>query len=122
VFASPRGGAASDRDGEVMLLRPGQGDVAASDLQVRLDRIQLLAELALAVGQDRAADLAAEKLSAAELAAMIPLLQPVALHRTTRTRIVFPGAGSGSPDARHTAQHRTGARARRFPFRIRSSG
>jgi glycosyltransferase 2 family protein len=96
LFASPRGGSGSDRDGKVMLLQPGQGGGAASDLQVRLDRIQLLAELALAVGPDRAADLAAEKLSAAELAAMVPLLQPVALHRTTRLKLrqhndVLPG-------------------------------
>jgi glycosyltransferase 2 family protein len=71
-------------DGDVMLLDPGDGDVAASDLQLRLDLIQLLAELALLVGPDRAADIAAEKLSSAEMAVMVPLLQPVALHRRTR--------------------------------------
>ncbi len=48
-------------DGEVMLLDPGDGDVAATDLQVRLDVTQLLAELALYVGPERAADLAIEK-------------------------------------------------------------
>jgi glycosyltransferase 2 family protein len=74
-------------DSEVMLLEPGDGDVAASDLQLRLDRVQLLAEMALAVGPDRAAGLAAEKLSGSELAAMIPLLQPVALHRGTRMEL-----------------------------------
>src|ERR1019366_2276250 len=70
-----------------MLLEPGDGDVAASDLQLRLDLIQLLAELALVVGPDRAADVAAEKLGSAELAAIVPLLQPVALHRTTRMAV-----------------------------------
>ena len=40
-------------DGEVVLLDPGNGDVAASDLQMRLDLAQLLAELALLVGPDR---------------------------------------------------------------------
>jgi len=38
--------------GAVMLLDPGSGDVAASDLQLRLDLTQLLAELALIVGPD----------------------------------------------------------------------
>src|SRR5205823_9513658 len=42
-------------DGDVVLLDPGGGDVAASDLQIRLDLTQLLAELALLVGPDRAA-------------------------------------------------------------------
>ena len=48
-------------DDQVMLLDPGDGDVAASDLQVRLDVAQLLAELALYVGPERAADLALAK-------------------------------------------------------------
>ena len=42
-------------DGQAMLLDPGDGDVAASDLQVRLDLAQLIAELALYVGADRTA-------------------------------------------------------------------
>ena len=86
----------SGGDGEVMLLEPGDGDVAASDLQLRLDLVQLLTELALVTSPDRAADLAAEKLSSAELAAMVPLLQPVALRRSTRMELrhhkdVLPG-------------------------------
>ena len=47
--------------GQVMLLDPGDGDVAASDLQVRLDMAQLIAELALYVGPERSARLAVEK-------------------------------------------------------------
>jgi len=74
-----------DRGGdEVMLLEPGNGDVAASDLQLRLDRAQLLSELALLVGPDRAAASARQKLSADELADVAPLIQPVVLYRTTR--------------------------------------
>ncbi len=89
-------GSGGDGDGEVMLLEPGDGDVAATDLQLRLDLIQLLAELALVTGPDRTADIAAEKLSSAELAAMAPLLQPVALRRSTRMELrhhkdVLPG-------------------------------
>ena len=71
-------------DGQAMLLDPGDGDVAASDLQVRLDLAQLIAELALYVGPDRAADLALEKAGADEMLAVVPLLQPVALARSTR--------------------------------------
>jgi uncharacterized membrane protein YbhN (UPF0104 family) len=74
-------------DDQVMLLDPGDGDVAASDLQVRLDVAQLLAELALYVGPERAADLALEKAGAGELVAVVPLLQRVALARSTRAAL-----------------------------------
>ena len=76
-----------DGDGDVMLLEPGNGDVAASDLQIRLDIGQLLAELALLVGPDRAADITLARIDADELAAVVPLLQPVALHRSTRSAL-----------------------------------
>jgi uncharacterized membrane protein YbhN (UPF0104 family) len=71
-------------DGQAMLLDPGDGDVAASDLQVRLDIAQLIAELARYVGADRAAALALEKAGSDEMLAVVPLLQPVALARSTR--------------------------------------
>jgi uncharacterized protein (TIRG00374 family) len=71
-------------DGRAMLLDPGEGDVAASDLQIRLDVAQLLAELALYVGPDRASSSALKRTSPDELVAVVPLLQPVALARSTR--------------------------------------
>ncbi len=71
-------------DGQAMLLDPGDGDVAASDLQIRLDLAQLITELALAVGPDRAAGLALAKMSSDDLVAVVSLLQPVALARPTR--------------------------------------
>jgi glycosyltransferase 2 family protein len=74
-------------DDQVMLLDPGDGDVAASDLQVRLDVAQLLAELSLYVGPERAADLALEKAGPDELVAVVPLLQRVALARSTRAAL-----------------------------------
>ena len=73
--------------GQVMLLDPGDGDVAASDLQIRLDLAQLIAELALYVGPDRSADLALEQAGAHELVAVVPLLQPVVLARSTRNAL-----------------------------------
>jgi uncharacterized protein (TIRG00374 family) len=71
-------------DGQVMLLDPGDGDVAASDLQIRLDVAQLLAELSLYVGPDRTSRLALGKSKPDELLAVVPLLQPVVLARSTR--------------------------------------
>jgi len=74
-------------DGDVVLLDPGNGDVAATDLQLRLDLAQLLAELALLVGPDRTARLAAKAVGADELVAVVPLLQPVVLYRSTRAAV-----------------------------------
>jgi glycosyltransferase 2 family protein len=71
-------------DGQAMLLDLGDGDVAASDLQIRLDVAQLITEFALVVGPDRAAGLALAKMSAEDLVAVVSLLQPVALARPTR--------------------------------------
>jgi uncharacterized protein (TIRG00374 family) len=71
-------------EGQVVLLDPGDGDVAASDMQVRLDLAQLIAELGLLVGPERSALLAIEKVGADGLVAVLPLLQPVALARSTR--------------------------------------
>jgi uncharacterized membrane protein YbhN (UPF0104 family) len=71
-------------EGRVMLLDPGDGDVAASDLQMRLDLVQLIAELALVVGPEKSAKLAVERVDGNELVAVLSLLQPVALVRSTR--------------------------------------
>jgi hypothetical protein len=78
-------------DGQAMLLDPGDGDVAASDLQIRLDVAQLIAELALYVGADRSAGLALKQGSANELVAVVPLLQPVVLARSTRKALAATG-------------------------------
>jgi glycosyltransferase 2 family protein len=75
------------RDGQVMLLGLGNGDVAASDLQLRLDLAQLAAEFALLAGPDRSAAIALAKVAPAELSAVVPLLQPVVMHRATRTAL-----------------------------------
>jgi len=72
-------------DDEVILLDPGGGDLAASDLQLHLDLAQLITELALLAGPQASAKLALEKTSTAELLAVVPLLQRAALSRSTRT-------------------------------------
>jgi glycosyltransferase 2 family protein len=74
-------------DSDVALLDPGNGDVAASDLQCRLDLAQLIAQTTLLVGADRAADIAIEKVHRTELPSLVPLLQPVALFRSTRAAL-----------------------------------
>ena len=71
----------------VTLLEPGDGDVAASDLQIRLDLAQLSVTMALVVGAERSAALARRKLGSAAVASLVPLLQPVVLHRTTRAAL-----------------------------------
>jgi uncharacterized membrane protein YbhN (UPF0104 family) len=70
-----------------MLLDPGDGDVVASDLQIRLDQAQLIAELALFAGPEKSAAVAVEKVGGSELVAVLPLLQPVALARSTRKEV-----------------------------------
>jgi glycosyltransferase 2 family protein len=76
-----------DDDCEVTLLEPGDGDVAATDLQLRLDNAQLVATMALLVGADRAGDIAVHEIGRAEAARLVPLLQPVVMHRTTRAAL-----------------------------------
>ncbi|UZN03182.1 lysylphosphatidylglycerol synthase transmembrane domain-containing protein [Cellulomonas sp. S1-8] len=60
------------------------GDVASSELARRMDTTQLVALLALRVGAARAVGSAAEVLPAADIQAIGPLLQTVALPRRTR--------------------------------------
>ncbi len=74
-------------NGTVLLLDPGDGDVAATDLQIRLDLAQLTAATALLVGPDRAASVARQKLGQAMVTSLVPLLQPVVLHRSTRATL-----------------------------------
>jgi uncharacterized membrane protein YbhN (UPF0104 family)/tRNA A-37 threonylcarbamoyl transferase component Bud32 len=76
------------RDGEdVALLEPGNGDIAATDLQSRLDLAQLIAQTALLVGADRAAGIATEKVPRDGLLGLVSLLQPVVLYRSTRSAL-----------------------------------
>jgi uncharacterized protein (TIRG00374 family) len=73
-----------DYDGDVMLLDPGDGDIAATDLQLRLDLAQLTAAMALLVGPERAVSQVEQKVDRVTAASLVPLLQPVVLYRSTR--------------------------------------
>ena len=72
------------QDGQIALLDPVNGDVAASDLQKHLDLAQLVVEMAMAVSPGAAAKLAIGKLGGSGIVRLLPLLQPVALVRSTR--------------------------------------
>ncbi|WP_433170792.1 flippase-like domain-containing protein [Actinoallomurus sp. CA-150999] len=63
------------------------GETAAGDLVLRIDLAQLLTELALRVGAERAVRTAADVLGADALGAAVPLLQNVALARSTRNAL-----------------------------------
>jgi uncharacterized membrane protein YbhN (UPF0104 family) len=69
------------------LLEPEQGEVAAGELAARLDDAQLLAEFGLLAGADRAAAMAVAEAGAEDAARTAPLLQQVALQRSTRAAL-----------------------------------
>lgn len=73
-----------DREGRAWLVGWDDGDLAVSDLTRRIDLAQLLALQGLAVGAPRALAVARAALPAADLAALVPLLQPVIMPRSTR--------------------------------------
>ncbi|WP_046772186.1 lysylphosphatidylglycerol synthase transmembrane domain-containing protein [Jiangella alkaliphila] len=70
--------------GKVWLLDPSGGEVAAPELAIRADLAQALVGCALVVGVDRTIETAIRVLGRDVVSAAIPLLQPVALARSTR--------------------------------------
>ncbi|WP_243718182.1 lysylphosphatidylglycerol synthase transmembrane domain-containing protein [Actinomadura sp. 7K534] len=81
------GAVAVGADGRAYITDLRAGETAVGDLALRLDLAQLLTTLALRVGAERAVRTAAEVLGGEALAAAVPLLQPVALSRATRTAL-----------------------------------
>ncbi|WP_349497850.1 lysylphosphatidylglycerol synthase transmembrane domain-containing protein [Actinoallomurus iriomotensis] len=74
-------------DGRPHLIDLRAGETAAGDLALRLDLAQLLTDVALRVGPERAVRTAAAVLGPESLAAVVPLLQKVVLARSTRTAL-----------------------------------
>jgi uncharacterized membrane protein YbhN (UPF0104 family) len=74
-------------DGGAGLRITPAGLVAASETVLRLDVVQLLVTSALRVGPERAVASAGRVLGSERLATAAPLLQPVALLRSTRRRL-----------------------------------
>ncbi|MER7750786.1 lysylphosphatidylglycerol synthase domain-containing protein [Kitasatospora sp. NPDC097643] len=73
-----------DPAGAVHLVDFADGDIAASELVLHCDIAQLLTTLALRAGAARSVRTAVSVLGPAAVGAALPLLQPIALARTTR--------------------------------------
>lgn len=76
-----------DRSGKVVLTDLRGGEIAAGDLVLRMDVAQLLTTLGLRVGAERSVRAAVEVLGPDAVADSLPLLQPIALSRTTRATL-----------------------------------
>ncbi|WMX45178.1 lysylphosphatidylglycerol synthase domain-containing protein [Streptomyces roseicoloratus] len=76
-----------DRSGRVILTDLRGGEIAAGDLVLRMDIAQLLTTLGLRVGAERAVAAAVEVLGPDAVADCLPLLQPIALSRSTRAEL-----------------------------------
>ncbi|MFJ8665015.1 flippase-like domain-containing protein [Streptomyces sp. NPDC093600] len=76
-----------DRSGKVILTDLRGGEIAAGDLVLRMDIAQLLTTLGLRVGAERAVAAAVEVLGPDAIADCLPLLQPIALSRSTRATL-----------------------------------
>ncbi|MFE3558184.1 YbhN family protein [Streptomyces sp. NPDC059193] len=76
-----------DRSGTVILTDLRGGEIAAGDLVLRMDIAQLLTTLGLRVGAERAVDSAVSVLGPDAVADCLPLLQPIALSRSTRATL-----------------------------------
>ncbi|WP_078910615.1 lysylphosphatidylglycerol synthase transmembrane domain-containing protein [Streptomyces sp. NRRL S-87] len=76
-----------DRSGNVVLTDLRGGEIAAGDLVLRMDIAQLLTTLGLRVGAERSVAAAVAVLGGDAVADCLPLLQPIALSRSTRTTL-----------------------------------
>ncbi|MFV2119712.1 lysylphosphatidylglycerol synthase domain-containing protein [Streptomyces sp. Act-28] len=76
-----------DRSGNVVITDLRGGEIAAGDLVLRMDIAQLLTTLGLRVGAERAVAAAVEVLGPDKVADCLPLLQPIALSRSSRATL-----------------------------------
>ncbi|MEV5337699.1 lysylphosphatidylglycerol synthase domain-containing protein [Streptomyces sp. NPDC052676] len=76
-----------DRSGTVILTDLRGGEIAAGDLLLRMDVAQLMTTLALRVGAERAVASAVAVLGPDAVADCLPMLQPIALTRSTRATL-----------------------------------
>ncbi|MFF1500096.1 lysylphosphatidylglycerol synthase domain-containing protein [Streptomyces sp. NPDC058316] len=76
-----------DRCGKVFVTDLRGGEIAAGDLVLRMDVAQLLTTTGLRVGAERAVAGALEVLGPDAVADCLPLLQPIALSRSTRATL-----------------------------------
>lgn len=76
-----------DRSGNVVLTDLRGGEIAAGDLVLRMDVAQLLTTLGLRVGAERAVAAAVGVIGPEAVADSLPLLQPIALTRSSRATL-----------------------------------
>ncbi|MFG2451185.1 YbhN family protein [Streptomyces sp. NPDC048512] len=76
-----------DRSGKVILTDLRGGEIAAGDLLLRMDVAQLVTTLGLRVGAERAVASAVGVLGPDAVADCLPMLQPIALTRSTRATL-----------------------------------
>lgn len=76
-----------DRSGTVILTDLRGGEIAAGDLVLRMDIAQLVTTLGLRVGAERAVASAVGVLGPDAVANCLPMLQPIALTRSTRATL-----------------------------------
>ncbi|MEU7599974.1 lysylphosphatidylglycerol synthase domain-containing protein [Streptomyces sp. NPDC040724] len=76
-----------DRSANVILTDLRGGEIAAGDLVLRMDVAQLLTTLGLRVGAERSVASAVSVLGPDTVADCLPLLQPIALSRSTRATL-----------------------------------
>ncbi|MFF9057775.1 lysylphosphatidylglycerol synthase domain-containing protein [Streptomyces sp. NPDC014882] len=76
-----------DRSGTVILTDMRVGEIAAGDLLLRMDTSQLLVTLGLRVGAERSVASAVSVLGPDAVADCLPMLQPIALSRSTRATL-----------------------------------
>jgi uncharacterized membrane protein YbhN (UPF0104 family) len=76
-----------DRSGQVILTDLRGGEIAAGELLLRMDVAQLLTTLGLRVGAERAVASAVGVLGPDAVADCLPMLQPIALTRSTRATL-----------------------------------
>lgn len=77
----------TDSSGAVFLSDLRNGEIAAGDIVLRMDIAQLMTTFGLRVGAERAVAAAVDVLGPDAVAGSLPLLQPIALSRPTRTEL-----------------------------------
>lgn len=115
-----------DGDGGVVLTDLRGGEIAAGDLVLRMDVAQLLTTCGLRVGAERAVAAAVAVLGPDAVADSLPMLQPIALSRTTRAtlrhlarerskreREAVLAAAEAAKEAREAAQTEAAAKDRK---------
>ncbi|MGW7002875.1 lysylphosphatidylglycerol synthase domain-containing protein [Streptomyces sp. NPDC054933] len=76
-----------DRSGTIYVTDLRSGEIAAGDIALRMDIAQLLTTFALRVGPERSVASAVRILGPDAVADSLPLLQPIALSRSTRATL-----------------------------------